>query len=173
MSFEAGQQPSYQFYLRTVGAWLDSQEPGRFRIIEGPDSFTVILEHGEEKPQIREVEWSRATLAEQSDKLSRTRTPLGGGFRGTWFLSPTGRQDFLRALGFELDDAGAHGLLVDEFNEGMLVTYSYLDPGQGYQWRKHMVVLGPSEIQEIVNTARGRRRHARRGFLAQLRGQPQ
>jgi hypothetical protein len=126
-----------------------------------PDGFTVITERGA-KPQLEELHFERATLAEQADQLMRGRNVFVGRQRHEWALCRAGHEDFLRALGFELDDSEARAVSMDELADGLVVTYSYLDPTQGYSWRKRFVFLRASDIDEIMKAAQSRRR---KGFL--------
>jgi hypothetical protein len=162
MALQAGQELSYQRLLRAIGAYLDHEPIGRFRLIEMPDGFTVITERGTAKPQLQDLHFERATLAEQADQLVRGRNVFGGRHRYEWPLCRAGHEDFLRALGFELDDSEARAVSLDELEDGVVVTYSYLDPTQGYSWRKRFVLLRAIDIEEIMKAAHSRRR---KGFL--------
>jgi hypothetical protein len=152
---------SYQRMLRAIGAYLDGEDPDRFRLVEVLDGFEVVLERGGQRAELEEIHFSYDTLTEQAESLMRRRKLLGSRHGGGWALASSGRQDFLRALGYELDDSRARFILIDEAEDGMLVTYSYLDPAQGFQWRKHMVVLKRDHIQSVLQSAYGRR-HRRR-----------
>ena len=99
----------------------------------------------------------REQLAQQDRQLERGRHVFGHGRGHPWTLSPSGRRAVFRALGFELDDSGARELCIDELNDALLVTYSYLDPGHGYGWRKHLVLLRAADIKSVMDADRGRR----------------
>jgi hypothetical protein len=166
MTSQSGQEVSYQRLLRALGGYLDHEPAGRFKVIEVIDGFTLIIERGTGKPQIQQVHFERNTLAEQAEQLVRGRRVFTRASNHSWPLCRTGHQDFLRALGYELDDSEAREVAMDEFETGLLVTYSYLDPTQGYSWRKHRVTLSGNDMEEIINTARNRKS---KGFLHALR----
>jgi hypothetical protein len=148
---------AYQGVLRALGAYLDQESMSRFRLIEVPDGFTLVLEAGGAEPHLREVHFSTASLLEQGEQLARGRKMFGGKYQERWSLASTGHQDFLRALGNELDRYQAHDILIDELEDGLLVTYTYVDPSKGYQFRKRLSVLHAQEIEAILQSAHGRR----------------
>ena len=152
---------SYQRMLRAIGAYLDGERPDRFRVIEVPDGFEIVVERHGQPPELEEVHFSYETVLEQAERLMRRRKLLGSRQHSGWALTSTSRQDFLRALGYELDDSRARFILVDEIEGGVLVTYSYLDPAQGFQWRKHMVHLKRDQIEAVLRSAYGRRNKRR------------
>lgn len=166
----AGSKFSYYVMLRALGAWLDEERPKRFTVLETVDGFSVVLtQNGSGKPQLTEVHFDRDTLSEREKRLREKRrilgSPFGGGNNTTWSLAPSGRQDFFRALGYELDDAQASGIILDELDDQLLLTYSYVDPAQGYLWHKRLVQLGHDEIAKILDVARERRQKERRSLL--------
>jgi hypothetical protein len=135
-------------------------------LIELPDGFTIVTERGSRKPQLQELHYERSTLAEQAEQLVRGKNLFGGRGHREWGLCRAGHEDFLRALGFELDDSEARAVSLDELEDGLVLTYSYLDPTQGYSWRKRFIHLRASDIDEIMKAAHSRRR---KGFLNLLR----
>ena len=143
--------------LRAIGAYLDDEHPRRFCLLEDRDGFHVIREYGGDGKNLQETHLSYAQINQEADRLMRRRRLLGTKYRGNWSLSSTGRQEFLRALGYELDEARAHYILVDEADQSLLVTYSYLDPTRGFQWRKHMAVLHREDVAGVTRAAHGRR----------------
>lgn len=157
MAFQAGRQASYERALRALGAYLDREAKGKFKLIEVPEGFTLILQRGSSRPELHELHFPTATLMEQADQLPRNRKLLGSRYQSGWSVSPTGHQDFLRALGHELDGSQARTIVLDELECDVLVTYSYLDPGHGYQWRKHMIMVDRNQIAAMIKAARGRR----------------
>lgn len=163
MALNADPQVLYQHTLRAIGSFLDQEEPVRFCILEVSDGFTAILTHGSGRPRLREMHFGVDALADRAEQLIHGRRMLGTKRGNAWALVNTGRQDFLRALGFELDDSKARSILIDELDDAVLVTYSFIDPGQGYQWRKFMATLQRDQIEVIVKDARDRRH--RRGLL--------
>jgi hypothetical protein len=70
----------------------------------------------------------------------------------------------LRALGYELERVPAYSLLLDELEDGFLVTYQYVDATGGYLIHKRLVVLGPQDKDSLLGEARSRR--AKRGLFS-------
>lgn len=90
------------------------------------------------------------------------RHPMGG--KRSKNGKPT-YQDFFRALGYELEDAGAYMILLDELDDGYLLTYQFYNPDSGFMLHKHRVALKADEAGEIVNVA-----SMRRGRVARKQG---
>jgi hypothetical protein len=109
------------------------------------------------EPQL--FHFNRDTLTEQLEELMRQRktSPTRVHHPGIWSKLPNGHQDFFRALGFELDAAAAHAILIEELEEGLVLSYSCLDPDTGDR-RKRMLLLGLPEMEEILNAAFERRK---------------
>jgi hypothetical protein len=145
--------------LRAVGAFLDEEPSCRITVAEVPDGFIVRMQRTVHKLEPQIHHFKRDTLNEQIDQLMRQRKDLGTRphHQGVWSYFPNGHQDFLRALGYELDDSHAHGVLIDELEDGIIVTYRYPE-SDGSTWRKRLVVLGVKDIEEILNTAFERRK---------------
>jgi hypothetical protein len=155
---EAGRENTYQWLLRSLGAYLDREPSCRISLAEVSDGFLVRLQRALHKlePQVEHLK--RETLVEQLHELM-ARKPVGPRVRhqGIWSRFPNGHQDFFRALGYELDQSSARGILVEELEDGLVVTYSYPEQNNGTQWKKRMVVLGMEEIEAILNAAFERR----------------
>jgi len=158
MGAETGQNDSYQSMLRALGTLLDVEPSCRIAVTEVSDGFVVRTQRSVHTLEPRVRHFDRATLAEQLDRLSneRTRTVDRVRHAGMWSHLPGGHQEFLRSLGFELDEVLAHGIVIEELEDGIVLTYSYPD-SETKTWRKRMVVLGVSEIEEVLNTAFNRR----------------
>jgi len=154
---------AYQGMLRALGAYLDHESMSRFRLIEVPDGFTLVIEAGGAEPYLQEVHFSTAALLEQGEQLARGRKLFGGKHQARWSLASTGHQDFLRALGQELDRYQVHDILIDELEDGLLVTYTFVDPSKGYQFRKHLIILQSQDIETLLQSAHSRRQS--RGLL--------
>src|SRR5260370_28188704 len=116
MAFRTGPELSYQRMFRALGAYLDSQQPNRFSMLEVRDGFDLVLVRGVGRPQLEEVHFERRTLLDHAEQLTRGKKVFDGR-GGAWRLARNGRQDFLWALGFELDDSQAHGILLDELDD--------------------------------------------------------
>ncbi|MBV9282182.1 MAG: hypothetical protein JOZ41_19040 [Chloroflexi bacterium] len=158
MGAERGREQTYQWMLRALGAFLDEEPSCRISLAEVPDGFLVRMQRALHKLEPKVLHFNRSTLVEQLEQQIQQRKALltRTHHQGLWAHFPNGHQDFLRALGYELDQASARGILIDELEDGVVVTYSYPGP-ETEQWRKRMVVLGISEIEEILNAAFERR----------------
>ena len=157
MGAEEGRNKSYQWMLRALGAFLDEEPSCRITLSEVPDGFLVRMQRALHKLEPSVIHFKHETLVQQLEHLMQQR-PSGANrahHQGIWSHFPNGHQDFLRALGFELDQSGAHGILIDELEDGIVVTYNVPDGGT---WRNRIVVLGLPEIEEILNAAFERRK---------------
>lgn len=150
----------YQRLLRGIGARLDESCACNVHLLEEPDGFTVRYQTEPGKNELIAARFGHDELLERQAEMERHRARS----------SPTGAgsyQDFLRALGFELESRSAYSILVDELEDGFLVTYQYLKPEEGYILRKAMMVAGPDEKGAILQHAHERRQPGkRRRFLS-------
>lgn len=144
--------------LRALGTLLDEEPSCRMAVTEVSDGFVVRTQRSVHTLEPRVRRFDRAVLSEQFERLSneRGRTPDRVRHPGIWTRLPGGHREFLRSLGFELDEVSAHGVVIEELEDGIVLTYNYPD-AETKRWRKRMVVLGVSEIEEVLNTAFKRR----------------
>lgn len=70
-------------------------------------------------------------------------------------LSPY--QDLFRAIGYELVDAGAYSIILDELDDGFLLTYQYYNPESGFMLHKRQIQLKRDDTRLILSVAIGRR----------------
>ncbi len=154
---------TYQWKLRAVGAFLDTQSAVFVSLIETRNGFGVRYYQRQtgqepafafiEEPQLRAI---GTALRE------RRRLPEGHAIDGLVLRGPItqqGRyQDLYRALGWELDDLKASSIVMDEQENGVFLSYAYRDPADGSIWRKRVATLDTPEQEEILAAARGRRR---------------
>ena len=161
MSDERGQLTlPYQQLLRGLGARLDEYCARNIHLLEEPDGFTVRYQTEPAENDLIMARFGHDQLmnAQAEMERHRARHPPSGA---------DSYQDFLRALGFELEERSAYSILVDELEDSFLVTYQYLKPEQGYVLRKAMIVAGPDEKGAIMQHAHERRqRQKRRRFLS-------
>lgn len=150
---------TYQGMLRALGAYLDQEASCRITLVEMPDGFVVRMQRHLHK--VEPVAWHirHEDLQDRLRKLmtDHSKRPHNIRHQGIWARFPNGHQDFFRALGFELDDAGARQVLIDELEDGLLVTYKYRDQASDEVWRKRTIKLGESEIEAVLNAAFERR----------------
>jgi len=159
MVTDRAQMNTYQWMLRALGAYLDEEPSCRISLTEVPDGFLIRLQRALHKLEPEVFHFKRETLKEQLDQLMRERRSnrTTARHQGVWSHFPNGHQDFLRALGFELDEANAHSIFVDELEEGFVITYTCPESPGSSTWTKKMVVLGLEEIEAILNAAFERR----------------
>jgi hypothetical protein len=145
--------PRYQWFLRVIGRYLDTHGARTVAIMEGPGEFMVAYACEPASPELIEIHFSSVQLQTLEDELivahRRRSSPAPGRY-----------EDFLRAVGFELERQRAYNILIAELEDGFLVTYQYLNPAQGYMVRKHMSVLHAADGEQLLVEARGRRTSA-------------
>lgn len=160
----------YQASLRSLGAYLDERNAHRINVIEAEAGFAVRFQPDAAVPDLILVRLSLEELSERdrdAGSLSKRRQLP--------FASRNNREEstyenILRALGYELDYVEAHGVLIDELEEGIVVTYQFLKPSEGFNARKRMVILGSEALDSVLEDARSRREQRKRGVLKLLAG---
>lgn len=160
---------AYQSVLRSLGAHLDDLGARRINLLETEDGYAVRYQPDPRKPEIVLLHMSMHDLLILAEELERKRR------RKALFGSKTDTagktyENVLRALGYELDQAEAYSILVDEIDEGMLVTYQYLNPIEGFNARKRMVILGSNAVHSVLSDAESRREQRKRGIMTMLAG---
>lgn len=156
----------YQTTLRVLGSFLDEERARRINLMEVADGFAARYQHDRDNP---DSILARFTFPE----ISKLERDLAGRRRGRFNRSGSTQsayENILRALGYELDDAGAYSILVDEIDEGMVVTYQYLKPTEGFNARKRMVIMGAEAMQSVLDAAHARREQRLAGILTLLAG---
>jgi hypothetical protein len=152
---------NYQWKLRALGAFLDTQTASHISLIETRNGFaTRYYQHrGATEPTFVLVEEPQLRAITEALRQRRVLTTRPGEPELGGPLSSQGRyQDFFRALGWELDDLSAGAILLDEQENGVLVTYAFRDPANPEIWSKRSASLGTIEREEIIKAAYGRRR---------------
>jgi hypothetical protein len=160
MNLDISNKNMYQWMLRALGAYLDEEPSCRISLTEVPDGFLVRLQRALHRLEPQVLHFKRDTLKEQLDQLMQSKRPTAARahHQGVWSHFPNGHQDFLRALGYELDQAQAHSIFIDELEDGFVVTYSCPETPGASKWTKKMVLLGLEDIETILNAAFERRR---------------
>jgi hypothetical protein len=161
----------YEFTLRALGAMLDERESVRIHVLEVINGFmmryclapsdSALYTHRATHAELLEL--SAAVESRRHRKVFPFGFRLGQNARGTY-------EDALRALGSELDTMKAYSILIDETDEGFLVTYQYLNPAQGFMVRKRMAFLGREAISQARQEARSRRKEHSGGFRPDFTG---
>lgn len=155
--------PSYQRVLRVVGAFLDQEAPGRFRLIEGADTMHLVIERGGAAPQVHVETFPIGLLHSNAEQMVRGKKLFRAGHGANWALSSANHEDMLRAIGYELDDVSAKNLALEETPDALLFSYSFVDAAQGYGYKKNLKVLSKNDIQALLDAAYARRQ--KRGIL--------
>ena len=156
MGVELGREDTYQWMLRAIGAFMDDEPSCRISLVEIPDGFVVRLQRHLHKLDPLVYHFDRTRLKDQLHALAqqRPKSTARPRHQGVWANFPNGHQDFFRALGYELDEASARDILVDEMEDGILVTYR---PPSTIGTQKRVVELHSDEIETILNDAFARR----------------
>lgn len=136
----------YQQVLRSLGAYLDHEGAEQISILETSAGFALRYQRaGAEEMVLRKFRMA---------ELPVTR----GASAGAWGHGrASSYEDFLRALGHELEEEGAWSILLDELENSYLLSYHYLDPRTMYHPIKRRLHLGPDEQGMIVEYAHSRR----------------
>jgi hypothetical protein len=73
-------------------------------------------------------------------------------------ICPTGYEDFFRALGYELEEDQAKGVVVQELPDLMVVTYLHLgSSSDSYVWEPKSVLLNAAQVEEMLDKGFRRR----------------
>jgi hypothetical protein len=150
---------TYQVALRELGAWLDDRgrAPG-IRIVETTEGFIV----QQSSPHSTGLETSEAiafdqvwNLADNAKRRKRSKEKDGG------------YQNLLRAVGYELDEADAHSILLEQIDDDLLLTYLSPHYVGGFALMKHFSIIQPETRVEMLHAAQGRRSPGKlvKGFL--------
>lgn len=156
----------YQMLLRVIGAHLDERETAAHLIIEKPGAFLLRSERLGRNPELKLEEFTLGELEQEyHDMLSGRMGPVTGRLRRSAArrAAPSenrprsGYQDFLRAVGYELEEAAAYSILMAEIGEKFLLTYLQLAPQEGFLIRKRMVIVDSDARENILKVAHQRR----------------
>ncbi len=159
----------YQAVLRALGSWLDDRRAKRVNVLEAMGGFAVRYQLDSANADTESFFLAYNRLLSLADELENRRKRRAFPRLGREAPQAT-YENLLRALGYELDGIDAYSILIDEVDEGMLVTYQYLRPTEGFQARKRMVILGPEAVQSVLEDARARREYWKSGVFALLAG---
>jgi hypothetical protein len=145
----------YQITLRGVGAYLDQHHAQRASVLELIDGFSVSYYGSPADSEMVAVHVAYQDLLTLDAEVERKRQRKPSLFGRK--AEPGSYKDVFRALGYELEVAKAYSLLIDQTDDGLLVTYQYLNPSQGSMVRKRMAILSSESIEQVVRDARSRR----------------
>jgi hypothetical protein len=140
---------TYQVALRALGAWLDDQgaAPG-IRILETMEGFVVqqSSQHSTGAETSRTLTFDQVWDLDAARKNRKRSKEKDGGY-----------QNVLRAIGFELDEADAHTILLEQIDDDLLLTYVYPHYVGGFALLKQFTVIAPEARQEMLRAAQSRR----------------
>src|SRR5438270_4833378 len=138
---------SYQQLLRTLGAWLDTNNASNVNLIETSTGFTIRYGLGEETILLQRYILTHAELEHLEAAMKERRS-----------INPSGRyQDFLRALGYEIDAQAGASMVLDEVENNFFLTFCQPCSG-GLNWIKRARVLNAEDQRAILRKAYARRR---------------
>lgn len=164
------QKITYEASLRAVGAFFDNKSACRIHVLEAKEGFTVRYQKDEGSSEFFVEQLNHGDLISLGAIAERARRrPFS--FRGGSKVKGDPHatyEDVLRALGHELDTAEAYSILLDELEDGLLVTYQYLKPSEGFNARKRMVILGAEAMQAVLEDAHDRRERRKHGIVTIL-----
>ncbi len=150
---EVDESLNYQTALRAIGAWLDSHgADSGIRILETTGGFVVQRAEG----HIAGIGSSQTITFDQVWELAE-----GKKYRKRSKGEDGGFQNFLRAVGHELDEAEAHTILLEQIDEELLLTYIYPRYQGGISFIKHFTVIAPEARQDLLRAAQERRKPGR------------
>jgi hypothetical protein len=154
---------TYQWRLRALGAFLDTQFAAEVTIIEARPRFAVRYYRRRDEGDPIFVLVESAQLRAITEALKQRRRSLFDDAPTAQHPGPITAddryQDLFRALGWELDDLKGSNVVIDEREDGLYIAYAYRDPATGKTTRKRVANLGPVEREAILTDARRRRRH--------------
>lgn len=149
---------TYQNELRAIGRHCDDVGFRGIGVYEVADGFILrAFPDIAEPASIDAIEIPDADLQSLILKnFTAQRTRSGKSHSD---LCPTGYEDFLRALGYELEESQAKAITLQEMDTAFAVTYLQLKAtsGEGYIWEPKSLLLKSSHVQELLDEAFRRR----------------
>lgn len=142
----------YEWVLRVVGDALDDEGGTFMSLVETGDGFVLRYRDTQDMAVMREFTLDELRSLDGGMKARR----MGDDPRVPGENSDT-YGDWLRSLGWELDQTGAYSVVCDDLNGSVLVTYLHLDPSVGHAVEKRLAVLSPVDRIAIQREAKGRR----------------
>jgi hypothetical protein len=149
-------EPSYQNRLRVLGRFIDEGALYSLTIIEVSGGF-VVRASREDDPWPNLLEFGDRQLADMLRQAVRARGE-GETPRDSRDLIPTGYEDVLRALGYELDQRIAENIVISELPS--LIAVSGFEPMIGIgdaSFRHFSEPYGPDDVDHMLTRALARR----------------
>ncbi len=139
---------TYQRALRILGTCFDQAAAEGIRIMEVNNALEIHYRSTSDRARSNDLTFSAARLAELEEEQVAARE------RG----APAGKyKDILRTVGWELDQVGARNILLDEHDEGILVTFQFIVPSDGFLPHKTAWHVMGEQRQAILGRAHSRR----------------
>lgn len=157
-SLEPLEPTKYRDALRSVGDLLDSRGDAAFTVLEVPGGFEIVVDSngGPARTLIR------VNRDEEMKPRGRDRRAAVDAF---WKSMGTTGGEFLEAVGIELERRGAHNILIDRLADGLVLSYSFLDPLHGYAWGKSVVICPIAELRRILDAGREEMRRTKKRWI--------
>jgi hypothetical protein len=139
---------SYQQLLRALGAWLDKSNACNINLIETSTGFIVRYGVGDDTLLLRKFILTHAELEHLETVMKERRS-----------IDRSGRyQDFLRALGYEIDALGGAYVVLDEIEDQLFLTFCQPSGGGSAYSIKRARVLNIQDQAAILSKAYARRK---------------
>lgn len=145
----------YEVQLRLIGRHLDVHDYHGMVIFETEGGYIVrAVRPGSRHADALEFPYDSIASLEQQGSRSR-----GEGEREPpSTLIPTGYEDFLRALGYELDQRNSTAVVVAELVRGVVARGAeYRSVGDQMALSPFEMILDPTDIQQLLDAAFRRR----------------
>ncbi len=148
---------SYQNVLRAIGRYADDQGLCHIGLYEVENGFILRGFDAKDFTAVQALEIPDSELEALVVKNFTSRSKArSGGHHST--LCPTGYEDYLRAVGYELDQRSASKVSLTELTEEFGIAYMELNTTtQGYVWSPRSFVESASAVQDRLDQAFGRR----------------
>lgn len=149
---------TYQNDLRAIGRHADDNHYRGLGVYEVTNGFIVRAFRSSKDPT--SVEAIEVPDGDLQGLILKNFTARGSSVEdGHSPLCPTGYEDFLRALGYEVEQNKGRAIAIQELVDGFAVTYQCLQPTseEGYVWDLQSLMLYPPEIQTMLDDAFRRR----------------
>lgn len=151
--------PTYQNRLRVIGRQLDRYRYKSINLVEVAGGFLIrAQQRGIREPEALEFPNTDFPHLVSNAFEARTEDPWE---RATTDLLPTGYEDFLRTLGFELDERSAEAISIAEFDD--IIVIGGVGKSDNYaasQITPFHLILRREDIEYRLNEAFRKRRAA-------------
>ncbi|HEX8918492.1 MAG TPA: hypothetical protein VF898_08310 [Chloroflexota bacterium] len=151
---------SCEVLLRALGRQLDENDATDVRVLEVPSGFFVQFRQHGGTNQLVTLDRTYKDLANRQSSF-----PYPHVLKRHRSMGHVSYENLFRALGYELDQVSAWTLLIEELTDGLMLTYQFLNPVEGYMMHKKIVTPTWEETEALVQSATSRRKKKRRKLL--------